>query len=179
MSIGFLVLNEGLDWDTRRSMGVDTVQWITLESDTQRKWDKFYETGESLLAAYSEAEEVEYHTVCVRFDKTLEARILTAPDPEVEGGTLILCLGTLRDPAEDEDQETYFSEHGNRLTDATEAMLPEIEALARSLPASPKVRGAMLLLSQDGDWKSLYWDGRRWINIIFLEWQTAESMGLD
>ncbi|KAI8626247.1 hypothetical protein F5Y19DRAFT_447692 [Xylariaceae sp. FL1651] len=178
-SIGFLVLNEALDWEVRRNLGIETVQNITLEADSARKWRKFYETGESLLAAYSGAE-VEHHEGAIRFREEagwgdeLETRVLTAPDPEVEGGTLVLCLSVLRDP----EEEIYFSEHGNRLTDATMTVLPEVEAFARALPASPKVRGAMILLQQDGDWKSLYYDGTRWINIVYLEWQTAESMGL-
>ncbi|KAI3325446.1 hypothetical protein HD806DRAFT_490319 [Xylariaceae sp. AK1471] len=178
-SIGFLVLNEALDWDTRRALAVDTVQSITLEMDTEQRWRKFYETGESLLAAYSGAE-VEHHEGAIRlraddgWGDEIETRILTAPDPDVEGGILVLSLTTLRDP----EEETYLPINGNRLTDATEAVLPEIEAFASRLPNSPRVRGAILLLEQNRDWKCVYWDGKRWINIVYLEWQTAESMNL-
>jgi hypothetical protein len=173
------VLNEALDWETRCALAVDMVQSITLEDDVEERSRKFYATGESLLVAYSGAE-IEHHEGAIRlraddgWGDNLETRILTAPDPDFEGGTLVLGLATLRDPG----KETYFAVHGNRITDATESVLSEMEVFASTLPASPRVRGALLLLDQNGDWKCVYWDGKRWINIVYLEWQTAGSMGL-
>ncbi|KAI0537461.1 hypothetical protein GGR58DRAFT_471662 [Xylaria digitata] len=175
-SIGFLVLNDALDWDARRALAVETVQYITMEREVKEKWRKFYETGQSLLAAYS-GNDVEYLKDAIRVPSDLdylEVKIFRASDPDVEGGTMLLCLAALEDP----EGDTYIPANGNRLTDATDALVPEIEALASTLPASPRVRGVMVLLQQDGDWKSLYWDGKRWINVVYLEWQTAESMGL-
>ncbi|TGJ84568.1 hypothetical protein E0Z10_g4183 [Xylaria hypoxylon] len=175
-SIGFLVLNEALDWDVRRAMGVETVENIALEKDANEMWRKFEETGQSLLAAYTGAD-VEYHEDAIRVPSdvdSVEAKVFTAPDPDVEGGIMLLCLAELKDP----EGDTYFASNGNRLTDVTDSLAPKVEAFASSLEASPKVRGVMLLLQQDGDWKSLYWDGKRWLNVVYLEWQTAESMGL-
>ncbi|KAF2966249.1 hypothetical protein GQX73_g7343 [Xylaria multiplex] len=176
VTLGFLVLNEALDWETRRKMGVDRVQYITMEREVKEKWRKFYETGQSLLAAYS-GSDIEELEDAIRIPSDLdclEVKIFRTPDPDVEGGTLLLCLAAIGDP----EGDTYIPAYGNRLTDTADALLPGIEALASTLPASPRVRSVMVLLEQDGDWKSLYWDGKRWINVVYLEWQTAESLGL-
>ncbi|KAI1323363.1 hypothetical protein F5Y16DRAFT_348270 [Xylariaceae sp. FL0255] len=183
-SIGYLVLNEDLDWHERLDLAIDKVQDVTLEPDFEKKWTKFIDLGHSLLDKFSGAE-IEEHQGEIRLrddsgwggsNDQLRTRLYTAPDPDVEGGVLVLCLGILKDL---DDTETYLSGGGgNRLTDCTEAIIPEMEYFARRLPESPRVRGAMIVLQEDGDWKSLYWDGKRWINIVYLEWQTAESMGL-
>ncbi|CAJ2508988.1 Uu.00g140140.m01.CDS01 [Anthostomella pinea] len=180
-SIGFLVLNEALDWPTRKAIGVETVQSITLEEDEEIKCARFWETGQSLFEAYTGCEEVEHHGP-VRLlgdpdqgwlhDDVLQTRTMTAPDPEKPGGTIFLFLGVLLDP-----EDVYITEYGNRLTDATEAILPALEEFARERKVG---RGVFVLLENggEGNWKSVYFDGTRWINVVYLEWQTAESLGL-
>ncbi|GAP88575.2 hypothetical protein SAMD00023353_7000500 [Rosellinia necatrix] len=171
------MLNEALDWDQRMSTAIETVERITHEKNVRRMWSIFYETGQALLATYSGAEVV-YHHDAVRVPSKggwageLEIKMFTSPDPEVEGGVLVLCLATLGD-----QMDTYVTVDTNQLTDATEAIIPGVEEFASTLQGSPKVRGAILILQDNGNWKNVYWDGRRWINIIYLEWQTAESMG--
>lgn len=146
VSITALILNEELDWAERRSLAIETIQNITGEEDLREKWRKFYETGVSLLAAYSGAD-LEYHEGAIRVPAGLgcfETRLFTTPDPEVEGGTLVLCLAAVRGAGGD----TYFAENGNRLTDITVAIVPDVEVFASSLEASPRVRGAMVLLDR-------------------------------
>ncbi|KAI1340713.1 hypothetical protein F5Y15DRAFT_49447 [Xylariaceae sp. FL0016] len=180
VSIGFLVLNEALDWHARRDLGIRTVQDITLERDDTQKWQKYHSTSLEVFGAYvGGVEHVVAHGTLhlppsAGWDDALETRLYSALDPEssVAEERIVLCVGALR---ADETEDVYVSEHGNRLTDATEDLLAPYEAFARSLGAR---RGGLLLLQEDGDWKSMYWDGLRWINIIYLEWQTAESMML-
>ncbi|RWA11540.1 hypothetical protein EKO27_g3581 [Xylaria grammica] len=175
VSIGFLVLNDTLDFKVRRRIGIEVVQSVTGQKDVKERWIKFYETGHWLLTAYCGGH-VEYHEDAIRAPDDcglVNVTIFSSRDPDVEGGTVVLCLVALRN----QEGDTYFPTNGNRLTDVTESLIPKVEAFASGLEASPKVRGAMVLLEEDGDWKSLYWDGMRWINVVYLEWQTAESMG--
>ncbi|KAI0870181.1 hypothetical protein GGS24DRAFT_493191 [Hypoxylon argillaceum] len=178
VSIGFLVLDEELDWQMRCMIARDVVQHITLAPDTDCRQARFWKMGKMLLAEYSGSEVEHHEDVChipadAVWASDLGTRVLTAPDPEVEGGTLVLCLASLRGL----DNEFYLPATNNRLYDVASTLIPQIEAFARGLDASPRVRGAMLL-EEKGAWISLYWDGTRWINVIYLEWQTAESIGL-
>lgn len=168
-----MVCNEELDWKTRSLVAIGAVQNIMSEPDVIGKWSKFYETCELILGAYSGGE-VEYHEGAVRIPAGVswaasdrQIRIMTAPDPEVEGGTLLLCLVALDESKED----VYIASHGDSdlYTDVALDMIPEVEAFARRLPLSPKVRGGMVVLDPAGSWKSLYWDGRRWINLVYLD----------
>ncbi|KAH9904512.1 hypothetical protein F4778DRAFT_780486 [Xylariomycetidae sp. FL2044] len=183
ISIGMLVMDESLDWRTRIGIGIQVVQNITLEQDHPTRLKQFWDTGHWLLHQYG-GTDVEHHGALrlpadsgFSSPDELETRLLTVPDPDIPGGTVILCLAAFLGPDE-EDTEIYVSEHGNRLTDAAEAMLPAFEKFAAETYPSSPTRGAILVLQQNSDWKSVYWDGHRWINLVYLEWQTAESMGL-
>ncbi|KAI1131394.1 hypothetical protein F5Y10DRAFT_233582 [Nemania abortiva] len=176
VSIAFLIVNDALDWGTRRRIGVEKMHEILYAENTKKMAFKFWATGYALLGMYSGGE-VDQDTFYGPADagwgeREIQGIRMIAPDPDDEGGVLLLCVLMVFPP----DEDTYLPEH-SRLTDAALVTIPEFEALARGLPESPKVRGGMVLLEETGDWKCLYWDGKRWINLIFIEWQSAESMG--
>lgn len=184
LSIALLVPDESLTWDARCELGIKTVQDIVRQDTYAQKKHEFIMTGAALLALYSGggADDVQVHeaplavTAASQMEGQLQNLVLTAPDPEVEGGTLVLCQSVFVD---DHEPDFYVSTHGSMNNDAAEALIPPFEEFARKLQAAGggPVRGAMLVLQASGDWKCIYWDGKRWFNLIFLEWQTAESMG--
>ncbi|KAK8135641.1 hypothetical protein PG984_003581 [Apiospora sp. TS-2023a] len=184
LSIALLVPDESLTWDARCELGIKTVQDIVRPATYAEKKHEFMMTGAALLALYSggQADDVQVHeqplvaTAESQMEGQLQNLVLTAPDPEVKGGTLVLCQSVFLD---DHEPEFYVSTYGSMNNDAAEALIPPFEDFARKLQAAGggPVRGAMLLLQASGDWKCIYWDGKRWFNLIFLEWQTAESMG--
>ncbi|KAI1111176.1 hypothetical protein F5Y14DRAFT_454330 [Nemania sp. NC0429] len=170
--IEYMVLDETLDMEARRHKALITINAIEEEKNVAARWRKFYETGEAVLAAFSGAE-VESHEGAVRVPagsswavNADRVRVLTTPDPDVEGGTFLVCLVLMG-----KTKDVYIATHvdSNPTTDIALDMIPGVEAFARSLPESPKVRGAMVVLQDPiGDFKSLYWDGKRWINIVFI-----------
>ncbi|KAK7911181.1 hypothetical protein PG985_013662 [Apiospora marii] len=184
LSVALLVPDESMDWDARSELGIKTVQDILRPATYAEKKHEFMMTGAALLALYSggQADDVQVHetplvaTAESQMEGHLQNLVLTAPDPEVPGGTLVLCQSVFVD---DHEPEFYVSTHGSMNNDAAEALIPPFEEFARTLRAAGggPVRGAMLLLEASGSWKCIYWDGKRWFNLIFLEWQTAESMG--
>ncbi|KAI0429906.1 hypothetical protein F5Y09DRAFT_309101 [Xylaria sp. FL1042] len=173
-SLASLALSEDIDWEEFRFQTLAIIHSITREEDEGERWRKLCAVSGSALASFSETELEHFgrHTAPIQVPYDVVTGIMTAPDPEVEGGTLVVCIGMVVRTKEG----LYLTEHGDRLTDLSQDIMPKIEAFARNLEGSPKVRGCLVLLDQDGGWKSLYWDGRRWINIIFVECQTAESM---
>ncbi|KAH9993452.1 hypothetical protein F4779DRAFT_608685 [Xylariaceae sp. FL0662B] len=176
LSIGLLVTNEALDWEVRRNLAVSIVQEITLEPDMAKKLQRYWELGPWLLQLYSGAEAEDHGPLPLDTDTEfaedeLQTELLTVADPERPGGTFILCQGLL---AEKDEDEVYVAVHGNRLTDVTEALLSSFETFAKDYGSA---RGVVLLMQPNGDWKSVYFDGRRWINVVYLEWQTPTSMG--
>lgn len=182
LSIALLVTDESLSWDARCALGIETVQAVLRLATYEERKAEFMLTGVALLAAFSGLvpEQLQAHdsfAVSPESGMTgeLQSWVTTAPDPEVKGGTLLLCQGVF---ASDDEPELYVSTHGSMNNDAAEALMPPFEAFARSLEAQGgPVRGALMVLQPSGDWKCIYWDGKRWFNLIFLEWQTAESLG--
>ncbi|KAI0814036.1 hypothetical protein GGR55DRAFT_633803 [Xylaria sp. FL0064] len=172
-SIGALVFSEEAGWEEGRANAVRLIGHIIHEKDPEERWRKLCTVIAWSLAWFcgTDFDHLEYYDRPIRAPDFVQTTIMTAPDPEVEGGTLVVWVGMVQDI-----EDTYLTENGNRLTDLAETNIPEVEAFASKLEASPKVRGAMVLLDHDGNWKSLYWDGRRWINVVYLEWQTPESM---
>ncbi|KAI0104665.1 hypothetical protein GGR51DRAFT_521676 [Nemania sp. FL0031] len=173
MSIGLLVLNEELDWKTRVSQAVRVVHDITSKENASDKFRKCFFTWAELLAAYSG--EVLGLYSCPILDGSgwgseLQLDILTTSDPEVEGGALVLGVAFVWDWA------LHNHPENGGLDDAVLTLIPEVEKVANSLPESPKVRGGLVILEHTGEWKSFYWDGKRWIKILFLEWQSPESI---
>ncbi|KAK8110234.1 uncharacterized protein PG998_006691 [Apiospora kogelbergensis] len=171
LSIALLVTDESLSWDARCALGIETVQAVLRLATYEERKAEFMLTGVALLAAFSGLvpEQLQAHdgfAVSPESQMTgeLQSWVTTAPDPEVKGGTLLLCQGVF---ASDDEPELYVSTHGSMNNDAAEALMPPFEAFARSLEAQ----------GGRGDWKCIYWDGKRWFNLIFLEWQTAESLG--
>ncbi|KAI1421225.1 hypothetical protein F5Y12DRAFT_39749 [Xylaria sp. FL1777] len=171
MSITALVLNDAMDIDFGRAMCIRLILKIADEKDPDQKWRIFCETIQQLLSRFSDSQ-LECHEGAIRVPSFLETRLLTAPDPEVEGGTLVVFLGMVKDAGND----PYLIDNGRWITNVALTILPEIEAFASGLESSPKVRGVALLLEPDGSWKSLYWDGKRWMNVLFLEWQDSETL---
>ncbi|KAK8035538.1 hypothetical protein PG993_010533 [Apiospora rasikravindrae] len=182
LSIALLVPDESLSWDERCELGIKTVQDVTRPATYAEKKAEFMKTGAGLLALFAGggADSVAVHeplaaTAESQMEGQLHNWVMTAPDPEVSGGTLLLCQAVF---ADDDEPDFYVSTHGSMNNDAAEALIPAFEDFARNgLKPKGPVRGAMMLLQASGDWKCIYWDGKRWLNLIFLEWQTAESMG--
>ncbi|KAI1353643.1 hypothetical protein F5Y01DRAFT_275770 [Xylaria sp. FL0043] len=172
-SIGALALSGETDWEVARARAIRLIGHIILEKDPEERWHTLCMMIAWSLASFCETDfdHLGYHNHPIRVPAFVQTTIMTAPDPEVEGGTLVVCVGMIEDI-----EDTYLIENGDRLTDLAQTSIPQVEAFASKLEASPKVRGAMVLLDPGGNWKSLYWDGRRWINVVFLEWQTPESM---
>lgn len=179
MSIVMLVTDESIDYQTRQDLAFATVYNIMHEPDHKTKIARYWATGQFMLASYS-GSEIQVHgklrpdPASGWTDDELEAVVLTAPDPDWPDGTLVFCQAVLHDPDPD---AVYIAEHGNRATDAAEALLAQVEEFARD--HGGPVRGGLLLMQPNGDWKSLYWDSKRWINVVYLEWQTAASMGFE
>ncbi|KAI0968411.1 hypothetical protein F4678DRAFT_442958 [Xylaria arbuscula] len=177
VSIMGIVLTEADDWWKWRRAAIHIVIDIMNEEDPNSRWKKVWALSEWLLQKFSGVEHIDYPDVDFRekawgIPSGMEARLMTAPDPDVEGGTLVLFVGMMMDAQED----TYVVEDGYERFHNFNLVAPAIETFAREkLETWPRVRGAVLLIEQDG-WSSVYWDGRRWINVIFLEWQTRESM---
>ncbi|KAI0160200.1 hypothetical protein GGR57DRAFT_409773 [Xylariaceae sp. FL1272] len=178
-TIAFIVANETLDIAERQDIGLKFVESIVLDPDETRRYHTFFSQGRELLAGFSGTEATDHD---FRISETgwnpdeLDVRLHSTPDPEVDGGRLFFCLAAIKDLEASrlsiEQLDIPF-----RLRDAAYAIFPVIDTFMDGLPNSPRVRGALCIL-QDKQWMSLYWDGRRWINFVFLEWQTAESMGL-
>ncbi|KAK8040983.1 hypothetical protein PG994_013990 [Apiospora phragmitis] len=182
LSIALLVPDESLSWDERSELGIKTVQDVTSPASYAEKKAEFMKTGAALLSMFSGggSEVVQVHEPLAATAESqldggqLENWVMTAPDPEVAGGTLVVCQSVF---AADDEPDFYVSTHGSMNNDAAEALIPAFEAFAATLRPRGPVRGAMMLIQASGDWKCIYWDGKRWFNLIFLEWQTAESMG--
>ncbi|KAJ8108841.1 hypothetical protein ONZ43_g6304 [Nemania bipapillata] len=174
MSIACLVLDESRDWASRRSVGIQVVDLVLQEKDETQKRVNFFALGWDLLRRYS-CGDIEHHPDAIRITDEegwvngFEITVLTAPDPDVKNGTFVLCLGMEKSPQPGEDN--HIPACHESLTDATFTLIPQVEVFAHGLEGSPSVRGAMLLLRRDNSWKSVYWDGKRWINIVFLEWR--------
>ncbi|KAI1258690.1 hypothetical protein F5Y18DRAFT_339049 [Xylariaceae sp. FL1019] len=178
-TIGFIVANETLDMADRQEIGLRFVESIVLDPDETRRYQTFFAQGRELLGGFSgtEATDHVFHTSETGWNPAeLDVRLHSTPDPEVEGGRLFFCLASIKDL---EASQLYIDELDipSQLRDAAYAIFPVIGTFIEGLPNSPRVRGALCIL-QDKQWISLYWDGKRWINFVFLEWQTAESMGL-
>ncbi|KAK6849310.1 hypothetical protein PG995_013143 [Apiospora arundinis] len=184
LSIALLVTDESIDWDRRIELGIDMVQNVTSPPTYAGKKLEFEIVGAGLLSLFSGAgpDTLQLHegltaTAESQMADQLENWVMTAPDPDVEGGTLILCQSVF---VGEDEPDFYVSTHGSMNNDAAEALMPPFEEFAATLKAKGgPVRGALLLLQASGDWKCIYWDGKRWFNLIFLEWQTAESMGFE
>lgn len=179
MSIAMLVTDENMSYPERQELALKTVYNIIFEQDEEAKLKRYWETGRWLLATYS-GTEVQDHGYLQAApdsgwgDDDLEARLMTTPDPDFPGTTFIFCQAVLYDF---EPSEVYIAQHGNRATDAAEAMLSAFESFARHQEGP--VRGVILLMQPNGDWKSLYFDGKRWINVVYLEWQTPATLGYE
>ncbi|KAI1773234.1 hypothetical protein F4818DRAFT_121283 [Hypoxylon cercidicola] len=176
MSIVMLVTDASMDYGARQDLAFSIVHSIMHERDPEVQLLTYWATGQWMLAGYAGAD-VEVHGRLRApgwADDELEAVVMTAPDPEWRGGTLVVCQAVLFDPDPD---DVYVAEHGNRATDAAEALLVKVEEFARG--HGGPVRGGILLMQPNGDWKSVYFDGKRWINVVYLEWQTAASMGFE
>ncbi|KAI1760174.1 hypothetical protein GGR53DRAFT_470587 [Hypoxylon sp. FL1150] len=179
MSIVMLVTDESMDYRTRQDLAFAIVHNIMGEADYTNKIARYWATGQLILASYS-GSDIKVHgrlrpdPASGWTDDELEAVVMTAPDPDWPDGTLVFCQAVLFDPDPD---AVYIAEHGNRATDAAEALLTKVEEFAKD--HGGPVRGALLLMQPNGDWKSLYWDSKRWINVVYLEWQTAASMGFE
>jgi hypothetical protein len=179
LSIALLVTDESLDWSTRQSAATQVVQEITGAPDHATQLHNFWAVGPALLQAHAGADAVRHHaasTVRPTDDSgladELEVRLMTAPDPEIPGTTLMLCQAAF---VREEEPDFYVATHHDRMLDAAMALIPALEDFAKGYAPA---RGAMLVLYPDGNWYCLYFDGCRWLNMIFLEWQTAETMGL-
>ncbi|KAH6658511.1 hypothetical protein BKA67DRAFT_656701 [Truncatella angustata] len=176
LSIALLVTDETLDWTTRQNVGIEAVQEITRAETHEEQLKRFWALGPALLKAHT-GTDVQHHdpiqpTEDSGLEEDLEVRTMTAPDPESPGTDLLLCQAAF---VHEEEPEFYVSTHHNRMADAAHSLSPGFEEFARSQNVK---KGALLLIHPDGNWYCLYYDGRRWLNMIFLEWQTAESMGL-
>ncbi|KAI4861030.1 hypothetical protein F4820DRAFT_82301 [Hypoxylon rubiginosum] len=184
MSIVMLVPADSMDYQTRREVAFATFYHVMNAPDEKTKVLRFWVTGLELFARYAgaaDAAEVDRTRWLVELDPAsgwtrddLQATVVTAPDPERPGGTLVFCQAVLYDP---DPGTVYVAEHGNRATDAAEDLLVKVEEFARELGGP--VRGGILLMQPNGDWKNVYFDGKRWINVVYLEWQTAASMGFE
>ncbi|KAJ2985928.1 hypothetical protein NUW58_g5275 [Xylaria curta] len=173
-SIALLVLNDTLDFESRKLLGYKMVESIRWVEDVESRFSKFRQTGESLLAGYSGGP-VEYHEGVVRnLGDGTDVKILTAPDPDVEGGTLPPRPVTLSDL---DSTCISPSRGGNRFADTADALIPKLEGFASGLGYSPRVRGAMVVFTHTSDWVCVYWDGKRWINIVYLEWAHMTPRG--
>ncbi|KAI0404693.1 hypothetical protein F4802DRAFT_565955 [Xylaria palmicola] len=169
LSLCFFLLNYKPEYyDSHIIQGENYVYNIARERDPEKRTKKLYEVGDYLLSALGE---VENHgrPFSVPEEGDVDFRVLTAPNPRVKGGKTLLCLVPLRSLGD----QTRLDASGNRFKDVSEAMIPKIEAFAGRWPGS---RGAMLILDETGDWMTLLWDGKKWLNIAFLEWQSEDFL---
>ncbi|KAJ3554590.1 hypothetical protein NPX13_g10575 [Xylaria arbuscula] len=172
LSIAAVTIWGDMDWRLARMAGIDCVQHVT----GQETWDdmkrEFFRMGRVLLAELAVGTEIT-EIVCTPEDPHFfDCKVYSVPDKEVEGGTFMLYLVALNE----ETDETHVIEHGNRVTDVATSLIPQFEAMAKTCNEKSRLRGAMVLLEEDGSWKSLYWDGIRWVNLVFFEWQTPDSL---
>ncbi|KAH8664514.1 hypothetical protein BX600DRAFT_464580, partial [Xylariales sp. PMI_506] len=200
LSIALLVTDETLDWPTRSQIGMQVVQSVVGQPDHESKTHNFWSLGPALLKEYvGSTGEIEYHNHYGTSDQDgagdvvgnnhyralrpteesgmedqLDVRLMTAPDPDHPGGTVVLCQVAVA--TAEEEPEDYVALHGGWAEDVAYSLFPAFERFAGSLPGP--ARGVMLVLYPQGNWYCLYWDGKRWLNLLFLEWQTAASMGL-
>ncbi|KAI1296977.1 hypothetical protein F5Y03DRAFT_291997 [Xylaria venustula] len=177
LSVMSIYLTEAEDWWKWRRMAIHMMIETLAEEDVTQKWKNLWALSHWLLQRFSGIEHIDYHHINFRengwgIPNSIEARLMTAPDPDVEGGTLMLFVGMEMDA----QQETYVVENGDPPMPHLGLIAPAMETFAREeLETWPRVRGAIVLVEHDG-WTCVYWDGKRWINVNFLEWQTRESM---
>jgi hypothetical protein len=176
LSIALLVTDEQLDWTTRQSAGMEAVHEVTHAETHEEQLKRFWALGPALLKAHS-GKDVQHHEPIQPTEDSgladdLEVRLMTVPDPETPGATLVLCQAAFVD---EEEPEFYVATHYDRMSDAAHSLFPDFEKFAKSYNSA---KGALLIIHPDGNWYCLYYDGHRWLNMIFLEWQTAASIGL-
>lgn len=176
LSIALLVTDEKLDWSTRQNVGIEAVQEITHAESHEEQLERFWALGPALLKAHSGRDAVLHEPIRPTEDSgladDLSVRVMTVPDPESPGKNLALCQAAF---VEGEEPEFYVATHSDRMSDAAHSLFPEFEKFAKDHHAT---KGALLIIHPDGNWYCLYYDGARWLNMIFLEWQTAASMGM-
>ncbi|KAI0845406.1 hypothetical protein F5Y00DRAFT_246480 [Daldinia vernicosa] len=166
MDIALLVTDESMSLKERSDLAIRTIDHITDAPDDATKLRRFWETGQSLLEKYSGAA-VEHHGH-LRLDQfgddQLEARLMVAPDPDVPGGSFILCQAALF-----EELRPYENRAGQALLSATEAFAQHRDGLAR---------GVLLMIDMTcGDCATLYFDGKRWFNIAFFQFVSPQDLG--
>ncbi|KAI4596829.1 hypothetical protein KJ359_005173 [Pestalotiopsis sp. 9143b] len=176
LSIALLVTDETLDWPTRQSLGIQAVDDVLNAETHEQQLEAFWILGEALLKAHS-GTTPDFHEPIRPEEESgladdLVVRLMTVPDPETPGKNLVLCQAAFID---EEDPEFYVATHSDRMADAAHSLFSGFEEFAKSHDAS---KGAMLIVHPGGSWYCLYYDGHRWLNLIFLEWQTAASIGL-
>ncbi|KAI0127583.1 hypothetical protein BJ170DRAFT_683418 [Xylariales sp. AK1849] len=175
MSAALLLFDPNLDWNARRQTAIDLVQSVTMEEDIDVKLKNYWEIGPWLLEHYCEKPVTQHGSLPLGPDSEwrdqIETRVFSAPDPDDPEKTFVVCQVCFKDRNE---PEFYVSIHGNLLTDVTEDILPAFEEVGKAQGIN---RGAILVLSPSDEWKSVYFDGNRYISVGFLEWQTAELMG--
>ncbi|ORY58724.1 uncharacterized protein BCR38DRAFT_446388, partial [Pseudomassariella vexata] len=177
VSIGLLVVSEpDLDFQGRQQLGVDIVQSLTQEKDQETRHQRFWEIGPVILESHSGFPVTQHGALPLdsksEWRNQIETQVFSAPDPDDREKNFVVCQVYFKEP---QDLEFYVSVYGNLLTDVTEDIIPTYENTAKALNVN---RGVLLLLAPNGDWKSIYYDGKRYVSVVFLEWQTAESMGL-
>jgi hypothetical protein len=178
MSIAILLTDPALqdDWRDRRNAGLEIVQSVTLEQDVHTRLKRFWELGPSLLSSYCRSPVTHHGALPLGPESDwrdeIETRLFSAPDPDDPEKNFVVCQVSFKDQTE---LDSYVAVYGNILTDVAEDILPTFEKTAK---AHGMNRGAVLILQPSSDWKSIYFDGKRYISVVFLEWQTAESMGL-
>ncbi|KAI1136484.1 hypothetical protein F5Y05DRAFT_405387 [Hypoxylon sp. FL0543] len=174
MSVAMLVTDTSMSYRERRDLALKTIFDIVREEDEPTKVRRYCETGLQLLGRYSGAE-IQHHgplrpdPEAGWRDDELVTWLMSTPDPDYPGWTFVLCQALLLDPY---PEEVYITQHGNRCADASQALMPAFDDFARDYGGP--VRGVLLMMQQNGDGQSLYFDGKRWINIAYIELQAAD-----
>ncbi|KAI8963481.1 hypothetical protein F5Y11DRAFT_319380 [Daldinia sp. FL1419] len=174
MSMALLVTDTSLSFKERQDLAIQTALRIAREEDEAKRLQLYWETGRSLLEKYSGAAVEDYGNLRLDQwrDDELEARLAVTPDPDVPGGLLILCQAAL---SEADPSEVYVAQHTDRISDVMMDLLTAVEDFARH--RGLLVRGVVLLLDAHLNWFSVYFDGKRWLNVVYFETQTPESLG--
>ncbi|KAI1478656.1 hypothetical protein F4774DRAFT_384660 [Daldinia eschscholtzii] len=169
-----MVTDTSLSFEERRELGIQTMYYITLEPDRDTRFWRFWKMGRFLLEKYSGAalENCGQLQLDQWTDDEFEAWMTAAPDPDVPGGSFVLCqVAIYRETPATADGD----DPSDRYSVITQGLLSAFEAFVRRRGGS--VRGAMLFLDPNGHYLGCYFDGKRWISIHFFEFQKPQDVG--
>ncbi|KAI1641572.1 uncharacterized protein F4817DRAFT_355360 [Daldinia loculata] len=175
IAIGLLVTDTSLSLEKRSELAMQTINHVSNAPDAATRLQRYWDTGRSLLERYSGAAlEYDAHLRLDQWrDDELEARLMVTPDPDVPGGSFILCQVVLFEEVPSQENRI----ENQRIHDLMHDLLSGTEAFAQY--RGGLARGVLLFMDMDGRWLNIYFDGKRWFNIAYWPFKMAQDLSYE